>query len=319
MSQLFKEALVEPLGLNGTFYNVPETEDNSIIPFNTSISWWKADILDETPAGGYFSTTNDMRAMAKSILNSTLVDKVQTRRWMKPAAFTSNPDFAVGAPWEIIRAPGSPATWMYTKAGDLGLYSSIMILIPELDMGINVLAAGENASNQVRTAADILAANFVPAFWGAAAAETEAAYAGMYADASTNSSITVATDANDGSVPGLVASAWTLDGTDVIGMLAQALQATPSVRLYPMGLNAPGANGTTTTSWRAIFDTQEPNSGLISTSCDTWLLINQVAFGGVGLDEFLFTLDSTGKSAESLESRFTLTPLPKAGAMARRC
>lgn len=297
MEALFNKSLVEPLTLSGTSYRIPSSLDTAIVPYNTTISWWDGDLLDETPAGGYYTTINDLRTVGKAILDSTLVTPAQTRRWMKPSAFTSNPDFAVGAPWEIMRAPGAPVSWMYTKSGDLGMYSALVFLVPGLGLGFNVLAAGENTWTQVHAVANIVSESIVPAMWAQARDEMMAAYEGTYSDASTNSTFTVAAMPGE---PGLLVEHFTIGGQDVMSLLSSLLGSDLAIRLYPMGLSAAGNNGTTTVSWRAIFETA---SSRALASCTSWAQLNQYLYGGVGLDEFLFVLDATGERAVSVESR----------------
>lgn len=299
----FQTRFVEPLGLNATYYRPPsESVSNAaaFIPGNVSSSWWDSDLLDETPAGGYYSTLNDMTKVGRAMLNHTLLSPAQTRRWMKPHAFTSDPRYAVGAPWEIVQSPGSPNSWIYTKTGDLGAYSGVQALMPDLNIGMNILAAGTRSGDQARVAADILAEVFVPAFWAQAKNETETVYAGTYADPDKNSTIAVAT-ADD--TPGLVVQKFILGGQDVLAALEQLFKSKFTLRLYPMGLSTPGPNGTTTESWRAIFETPASLSLSDSTSCISWFLLNQYTYGGVGLDEFLFTMGAGRKSALTIQSR----------------
>ncbi|KAH6876353.1 putative beta-lactamase, partial [Thelonectria olida] len=290
LSDHFQKYLVESLGLNGTYYHTPSTTDTSIIPVNKTDSWWDFDFLDETPAAGYYSTANDMGLVGKAILNSTLLSPALTRRWLKPHAFTSNPNLAVGAPWEITRAPGFPVSWVYAKSGDAGLYSAVTMLMPDLDVGMSILAAGALSTNQVLVASDLLAANFVPAFWAQAQEQTTMTYAGTYTDDNSNTTITVAVV---GSTPGLVISEFTLGGQDVLQALSSQLQTNLTLRLYHMGLTAVGENGTTIDSWRAVFETPASLASSLSSTCVSWVLLNPFVYGGVGLDEFLFTLDST--------------------------
>jgi hypothetical protein len=37
----------------------------------------------------------------------------------------------------------------YTKSGDVGLYSSLFALVPDYNIGISVLTAGDNPNRQV--------------------------------------------------------------------------------------------------------------------------------------------------------------------------
>jgi hypothetical protein len=310
MADLFQKDLVEPLGLNGTYYGTPPNADNGFVPFNTTISWWDFDMLDGSAAGGAYSTINDMRKVGKAILNSTLLSPAQTRRWMKPAAFTANPNEAVGHPWEIIRAPGNPVSWAYTKGGGIGLYSSVLVLIPELDIGMTVLAAGNNLSYQTSNAAEIVVTNFLLAIWDQAVNETSTVYAGTYADDASNSTITVETT-SDGE--GLHVSQFIVGGQDMIAVVGQIISVLPTLRLYPMGLSTTGVNGTTV-SWRAIFDTPAPySSGSFTSNCVDWTLLDVATYGGIGLDEFLFVLDNSGQTALSIQWRIAGEGLPKEG------
>ncbi|KAH8894336.1 beta-lactamase/transpeptidase-like protein [Thozetella sp. PMI_491] len=297
LSDLFQEHLVESLRLSGTYYHTPPTTDTSVIPIDTTTSWWDFDYHDKTPAAGYYSTTNDVSLVGKAILNSTLLSPAQTRRWMKPHAFTSNPDAAVGAPWEIMRAPGTPISWIYAKSGDAGAYSAMTMLIPDLGVGMSVLAAGSTATSQVLVASDLLAGTFVPAFWAQGKAQATVTYAGTYTNASGNTTITVTAACG---TPGLVVTEFTLGGQDVLQALSFLLQQDLTLRLYHVGLAAAGDSGTKIESWRAIFEAPGSLPSTPSASCVSWLLINPYVYGGVGLDEFLFTLDSTANVENTL-------------------
>lgn len=273
-----------------------------------------------------YSTLTDLRTIGRSILSSTLLTPAQTRRWLKPLTFTSDPNVSVGAPWEILRAPGlNRSSYLYTKAGDIGLYSAEVALLPDYDVGFTVLTAGLQSSVNVRVVSDILAATFVPALEAAAAQEAEQIYAGTYTStADANSSLTVVV--TDGK-PGLGITRWIENGTDVFPLLgtlfgvtseqlAQATQAGGglSVRLYPTGLRS--RDGTMAVAWRAVFELfPEPlDAGAFSENCATWVIVDSLIYGAVGVDEFLFGLSVDGKEAESIEPRMLRTQLKKTSA-----
>lgn len=287
MDNLFKQHLVKPLNLTSTSYHLPSTPDASIIPCNTSISWWFADLLDLTPAGGYFSTINDMRKIGRAMLGSTQLDPATTSRWMKPHSFLSNRDAAVGAPWEIYRAPGEPTIMMMTKAGDLGMYSSYVVLIPELKVGFTVLSAGKSATDNTRILGDILVDTFVPAVRATAADEVAGTYAGVFEDEATGSNITlVARDTE----PGLFVEEWSFGGQGVLSLLGKMKGGNITARLYYSGLERETSNGTVS-AWRAVYQTvtRKVGPGSLSPICDSWFTVDGLTYGGVGLDEFLVT------------------------------
>lgn len=287
MSDIFDEYLVEALELTSTSYHLPYSPDTSIIPYNTTYSWWFADLLDLTPAGGYFSSINDMRKIGKAILGSTQLDPAVTRRWMKPHSFLSNRDAAVGAPWEIYRAPGDPSIMMMTKSGDLGKYSSYVVLISELNIGFTVIAAGDFASENSRMLGNILVDTFVPAVLATAADEAGEVYAGTFSDKATGSSITLVQNDTE---PGLLVDKWSLGEQDVLSLLGKIKRGNITVRLYYSGLESETPNGTIS-SWRAIYQTltRRNGAGPLSPICDSWFSVDGLTYGGVGLDEFLVT------------------------------
>lgn len=312
MPELFDKHLVQPLNLTGTFYTVPpdNVTANAMIPYNTTYSWWNADALDESPAGGFYSTLDDMRKVGTAMLQSTQLSPVQTRRWLKPHAFLADPNAAVGAPWEIMRAPdspGAPVSWMYTKAGDLSMYSSMVALLPELGLEFNVLAAGTDTTNTVRIVPDIVSNTWVPRVRAAALAEAGVNYAGQYADEGTNSSMTVVADSTQ---PGLSVTEWTYGGLSVLDLLGQLEGANATLsqkvvmNLYPSGPKQSAGDNSTAVGWRATSRVLPAplDQGPFSANCIAWEVVSQLVYGGVALDEFLFTVGTDGK-AVSLSPR----------------
>lgn len=73
------------------------------------------------------------------------------------------------APWEIRRLPvladtkynTSRIVDIYSKAGDIGQYSTFFGLVPDHKIGISVLAAGDNPTLQVLPLKDLVLDIFV--------------------------------------------------------------------------------------------------------------------------------------------------------------
>jgi hypothetical protein len=64
-------------------------------------------------------SSNDISTLGKSILNSDLLSKALTRRWLKPKSLLADLSKAVGMPWEIERVQlGERSVDLYTKDGD---------------------------------------------------------------------------------------------------------------------------------------------------------------------------------------------------------
>jgi hypothetical protein len=309
-SDLYKDTFVDALGLTGTYDQTPSSNEKSFIPVNASASWYETDLHAYGPGGGHFSTINDLRKIGSAILNSTLLPAAHTRRWMKPSSFTSDEAVIVGAPWEIYRAPINRTMWMYTKSGDLGLYSANTILLPEYGVGMSVIAAGTSASATSRILSDILTTAFVPAIEQAAKEEAVPAYAGVYED-DTNSSITLNVREDE---PGLVLSSWTMAGMDVFELLSQAFETTSpiAVNMYPRGLKDGKIE-----AWQALFVAQSPKpAGVFSGTCTTWFGAESLIYGGKSLGEFTFEVGDAG--AEALTFRMFDLALPKVAGSLRK-
>lgn len=187
------------------------------------------------------------------------------------------------------------------------MYSTGLALDPDHDAGFLVLAAGNNSHATVALGLDIIAATLLPALEQAAKSQADAHFSGTYTQTGSNSSITIATD--DG--PGLVVTAWTNNGIDMIESYATLHGFTDSsqfnIRLYPTGLTSPGQ-----ISFRAVTPTPlPPGIGPFSSSCVTWLTLDSSIYGNIGLDEFSFGVNDDG-NALSISPRVLRTVLSKA-------
>ena len=88
-NDLYIDSIFKPLGLTYTNSSVPPKAEfaRSVIPGGDPI----AAVFDldggiSIPAGGLFSTVNDLAKVGVSILNSTLLPSNVTRKWMKPVS-----------------------------------------------------------------------------------------------------------------------------------------------------------------------------------------------------------------------------------------
>lgn len=302
---LFQRSLIEALKLNATSYALPASSNSSVIPGKASLNLYGADLRDGAPFGGYYSTINDIRKVGISILNSTFLTPAQTRKWMKPAAFLPESNQAVGAPWEIIRAPANSPMWIYTKEGDIGAYTTLVGFIPGLDVGFTILTAGPLAHPVTLALADTLTDAFVPALQTAAKDEADSVYAGTYSDAASNSSLRVSTSASQ---PGLVVSDFFFKGTDVAELLGALLGVNTTtemvtVHLFPTGLQSDGG---TIVSWRAAFAVVPPSvtgPGAFSSACWAWSGVDASEYAGIAFDDFTFHLSADGTRSLSIEPR----------------
>lgn len=228
---------------------------------------------------------------------------------MKPASHTSNMHNLVGAPWEIYSISQPRVIDLYTKGGDIGKYSATINFSPDYDVGFTVLVAGDDPTGTSRKVSNLVVETLIPALDLAAKEEANHQFSGTYALPDRNSSITIASD--DG--PGLKVADWINDSKDMVEAVSVLFgvgdPSQASVRLYPTGLKSHGQ-----ISFRAIIrgPSQIPvTEGPFSLACASWIMVDSKKYGNVGVDEFLFDLDSDGE-AVSVSPRALRETLPRA-------
>ncbi|KAK3308404.1 beta-lactamase/transpeptidase-like protein [Chaetomium strumarium] len=185
---LVRETVLEPLSLKHTFVEVPE-DSLGIIPGTSRSKSWGFQLAEESATGNMYSSSGDMASLGRAILRSTLLKPAMTRRWLKPSSFSSDPKALVGMPWGIRRiqlAKNQTYQFVHTfnKVGSLGAYSSLLAIIPELDIGFSVLAAGDAPAGLTTAIAETLADTYVPTLSYLARAQANATFAGHYRHAS---------------------------------------------------------------------------------------------------------------------------------------
>ncbi|EXL44570.1 hypothetical protein FOCG_13537 [Fusarium oxysporum f. sp. radicis-lycopersici 26381] len=295
---ILSRQLILPLGLNSTSYAKPANTDSSIIPDSPSSSWYDVDTRDEGPAAGIYSSIADLRRIGQSILTYEMLSPSQTRRWMKPLSFTADPQVAVGAPWEIARVTSTTnrASWMYTKGGQLGMYSSLMALLPDWGVGLTVLAAGAGASGVVGMIPGAMVSKLVPALEQAAKRQARQSYSGRYGDERNGMTVAV-----QDSLPGLGVTSWFFDGRDMFDSIRLIVSGSStgsgnvSMRLYPTGLQTQTGGKARLESWRAVYEIIDAASPP-SPYCASWFGVDSVTYGGVSIDEFVIDLSADGTS-----------------------
>lgn len=264
-----------------------------------------------------YSTTNDLSIVGRAILSSSLISSTITRRWFKPLSFTSALQFAVGAPWEIFRVQLSHPRRIidvFTKDGGFGSYVSMLALVPDLDIGFTVIAAGPVVGPNGGAAAafaDLLAQHFIIAAEQAARLEAATTYAGNYKSNDVNLNSSMVISASDAS-PGLVVDSWISNGTDMVAIYATILlglsRDNVGVRLYPTSLVSRIKGAPKQVSWRAVFEprtevfTDSLGSPVFQRKCAAWGGVDSFLYGSVAVDEFLFVLTEDG-IAKSVEPR----------------
>jgi CubicO group peptidase (beta-lactamase class C family) len=294
-AQSLRDLLVEPLRLTGTSTSPPNSSAISVILNGSAYFWWDSDLSDAPSAamGGMFSSANDLSAVGRAILSSTLLPANTTRAWLQPTAFTSSLTGAVGHGWEIYRhilsADANRVVDIFSKAGNWGSYGANLFLLPSYNIGVTILQAGSRGTTAVMS--NLLATHLIPALEEAAREETDAAFAGTYTISGQNSSLTLTTTPG---LAGLSITTWIRAGTDITALPLFADPAATSPRrfqLYPT--NAHGdyaAPRDGTQSWRVKYFDWRGDGPF--DACGSWATVDRPTYGLAGIDEFVFTLEA---------------------------
>lgn len=274
-------------------------------------------ILISCRAGGLYSSPNDMAAIGRAVLNNTLLPPAVTRRWMKPVSHVGGSlASSVGQPWEILSLTQPRVIDLYTKQGDIGNYSSIIVLSPDHNVGFTILAAGKGGTNTVSGLTDQIIEELIPALEKSAKIQAHKRFSGSYAIKHKNTTMSMSITTDSG--PGLKVSNWTFGGKDMfpvieklqptmIGKLNSYSSNSLDVRLYPTGLENPGQVG-----FRAIIQTlSKPSGGPFTSVCKPWLSVDGSPYGGIGVDEFIFDVNCKGEVTGVSPRAFRLTTLSK--------
>ncbi|KAM0430062.1 hypothetical protein ACHAPT_006068 [Fusarium lateritium] len=319
--------LATPLGLNSSTTFEPKDHDVNalILPGTSSESSWGFDNQVTAASGGIYANAADLRRVGISILESELLSPRTTRQWMKPLSGTASLTYSVGAPWEINRltvpvTPDSNRTRvsdLYTKLGGNAGYAAVFALSPDHGIGFSVLVAGPTAVSDRVPLRDVVGTVFVTAAEHAAVENAAINYAGVFADASDETSNLTLT-VNKGH-PGLGLESWNVEGVDWRANLtlpgADPLLATKqTIRLYPIGAEAEeksSSGDTRRISFRAVAEVKpispraevEGGEGMFDGGCQTWF---DVGFWD-SLDEFVFeVVDGKVVSVENMISKQVL-------------
>ncbi|KAF5013005.1 hypothetical protein FDECE_952 [Fusarium decemcellulare] len=330
-SQAVESSILRPLNLNDTFLAIPASAKdlNAIIPGGEVESAWKIDVGDmvSTAQGFILSSGADMAAIGQSILSSSLLPPAVTRRWLKPTTNTPDLHLSIGMPWEIRRielpvtspdplftAPSPSGTRLldlYTKNGGIGAYFAQLALSPDHGLGFYVTLAGRPPANgadrrflEINIINDMVTEIMVPAFEAAAAEQAAQNFAGTYV-ATNDSSIEMTIVGMDGRL-GLGVQNWTMGELDLLVTYYTAISGSdsvstegprPSLRLYPVGLRDDKQ-----VAFRGVFgqasskNSFAPGGSPWIFGCTAWAGVGEPSYGNIGLDDFVFEVDETGRA-----------------------
>ena len=216
--------------------------------------------------------------------------------------FTSSVNVGIGAPWEIWRTQTNERTIdLYAKNGGWGAYSTEFVLVPDFNFGFSILTAsaiGEGETfAQVYILSDMIASTLLPSLYTVARDQAKANFAGRYVASNLNSSLTITVDDQ----AGLRVIQWISNGTEVFDDLGLNETGTYiDFRLQPNFLyigTEVGFTGTWQKLPTAVFH------GSLDVNCLAWATVGDIAYGNVGIGEFVFEVDLTTGKATSVQPK----------------
>ncbi|KAF2688546.1 beta-lactamase/transpeptidase-like protein [Lentithecium fluviatile CBS 122367] len=209
------EAIFKPLHMSKSTLKTPP-DSAGVIP--SGPEYWDVDEGVQAPTGGIFSSSSDLSKFLRYVL--THYNGITTSaNWILPASPGRGVRSYYGMPWEIFHTDrvllnSQRAVRFVTKGGGLPGYSSIIIILPEYDLGITILVGGPPALFE--RLQEIVTTELVRAAEQLAILQLQQRYLGTFIspDPSLNSSLVLTADHR-----GLVLEKFISNSSDVMGTL----------------------------------------------------------------------------------------------------
>ncbi|CAO1602427.1 hypothetical protein XANCAGTX0491_006038 [Xanthoria calcicola] len=303
-ADVVRSSIFDPLGMErASLARPPDTE--GIIP--SLPNDWNVDVGTYGSTGGIYTTASDLALFARSVLAKNLLDTTTTNAWFHPRSFSSSWSFAYGMPWEIFRTsdmlPDSDRIQtIFTKGGALNGYFSQLLLIPEYNLGLVVLVAGDG--HATRWLREKVLKLLIPAVEQIARDQAASKLSGSYMsnDATINSSTTFEVSGSRG----LVLTSWLSNGTDFLaqyGDMSNPKRKRGHVQLTPSNVS----RGKNSEVWRAAYVLDEllPSDEIVNANLI--VDVDIFSYASRSLEEFVFELDDSGRATKVTLPGFRIT------------
>ena len=209
------EAIHKPLNMTMSSFTTPP-DDHAVIAHGKSAIW---DVKQgvQRPTGGMYASASDLSKFLRYVLRS--YNSIATGiNWLLPVGWATGMQTFYGMPWEILRSDSvlehsrRPVT-IVAKSGGLPGYVSQIFLLPEYDLGVTILVAGDIALlDQLQ---EIVLVNLIKAAEAAVWDHIATIYPGDLI--ATKSSLDSSFSLRSTPEHGLVVSKFISNGTDMLG------------------------------------------------------------------------------------------------------
>ena len=143
-SRYIEQSIFEPLNMTSSSLEKP---DDSVAVLPKGDNYWDIEEGVQRPTGGIYSSSMDLSRYLRHVLTHYNA-LAPTLNWLQPASYSTSMNSFFGMPWEIYRTAkilpdtDRPVTFV-TKSGGLPGYVSIIMIIPDYDLGVTILVAGK--------------------------------------------------------------------------------------------------------------------------------------------------------------------------------
>jgi hypothetical protein len=267
-------SILRPMGMSQTSFAKPP-DRVSVLPKGNA---WFFDVDEgvENPTGGLYSSSKDMSTFLRYILGNYKDIADAKLNWLLPVSFTVGMGSFFGMPWEIYRTDKIPlqddkrrgrAVTFFTKGGGHPGYRTLILLVPEYDLGITILTAGDETFLDVLL--ELVTVPLIQAADELAVRQVKETYVGRYISPSNkektvDSTLTITYT----STHGLEISEWIINSTDVLNTISKHFPSSKGTELHaqliPSGLYR-NAETQTGEVWRVaiVLDPEAPPEPLL--------------------------------------------------------
>jgi CubicO group peptidase (beta-lactamase class C family) len=290
-----QDAIFEQLDMSKSTFRTPP-DNAGVIP--SGQAYWDLDEGVQAPTGGIFTSSSDLSKFMRYVLTHFNAITTSTN-WIQPASMSRGMQAYYGMPWEIfytdrILLNTKRVVRLITKSGDMPGYSSVVITLPEYDLGITILVAGPPGLRE--KIQELVSTGVVRAAEQLAILQLQERYAGTFIspDPSLNSSVVLTVDHR-----GLIMKKFISNSTDVPakvlpGMLGPDRAKTAIYQLVPTLLyqDEKKQEGE---RWRFVF-VEERTDGeheIFDDMC--WEMVDLMLYGGLPFNEVILYRGPNGR------------------------
>lgn len=311
--QYINDAIFEQLKMSKSTFSKPP-DSAGVIPFEPQ--YWDVDEGIQSPTGGIYSSSNDLSRYLRYIL--THYNSItHALNWLHPVSPAEGLRTFYGMPWEILRTDkillnSKRVVQFNTKGGGLPGYTSVIMTVPEYDLGITILVAGNpKLLFKIR---EIVTVNMVRSAEAIAIRQLHERYTGTFTatePADLNSTLTLVADHR-----GLVVTEWISNSTDMFKTPFFGFLGAPDgqkwyAQLVPTLLFA-NEREQKGEKWRmqVAREHDDEDRGIWDDFCPS--NVDDAGYGAEAINEFVFWKGESGRSVKVDLPAFRVK-LPKKG------